>query len=285
MSLKGQINKVNADFFNAVRNASMKGSVDSEGGVYGTRKMTGYVCKVHPLDDGNEKLQGTVDVQEFGYEPGEDKYEGAGYHEGVMVSAIQPNRNGVFLMPSMYSDVVFAQDPVSMEEYILMCSHVDVVQMQSHSRVKIGVVETEAFKESEDDDNDSPDIDDLEETGNSSCTQYNSEGIVHTVKNKDGEITVSQTASEIIVTAKDSTVTITADGKVRVSAKDLEITGESTFKTSSPKTILDGDSVEITGNSFVRKGKSNLDGNGGFCGIPVCPFTGAIHAGSTITEG
>lgn len=262
MSLKGQINKVNGDFFSAVRNASMRGNIDSEGGMYGTRKTVGYVCKVHSLDDENDELCGTVDVQEFGYEPGEDKYEGVGYHEGVKVSAIQPNKNGVYLMPSMYSDVVITQDPISFEEYVLMYSHVDVIQMQSHTKVKVGVVETEAFKESEDDD-DSPDVDDLQETGNAAYTQYDKGKIIHAVKTKDGEVTISQIGSEIEIKAKDSTITVTTDGKVTLSAQQ----------------------VEIKGGNFISKGKANLDGNGGFCGIPVCPFTGAIHTGSTITGG
>lgn len=285
MSLKGKINKVNGDFFSAVRNASMKGNVDSEGGMYGTRKIIGYVCKVHPLDDEKDELRGTVDVQEFGYEPGEDKYEGAGYHEGVKVSAIQPNKNGIYLMPSMYSDVVITQDPISFEEYVLMYSHVDMIQMQSHTNIKVGVVETEKFKESESDDDDSPDVDDLKETGNAAYTQYNKDSIAHIVKTKDGEVTVSQAANKFTITAKDSVVTISTDGKVSISAKNVEIIGSSSLKTSSPKTTLDGNSVEVTGSSFVRKGKANLDGNGGFCGIPVCPFTGAVHTGSTITGG
>ena len=262
----------------------MKGYIDSEGGMYGTRKIVGYVCKVHPLDDDSDELKGTVDVQEFGYEPGEDKYEGAGYHEGVKVSAIQPNKNGAYLMPSMYSDVVIAQDPISFEEYILMYSHVDIIQMQSHTKVRVGVVETETFKESEDDD-DSPDVDDLKETGNAAHTEYSKGNIIHTVKTKDGEVIVSQAADKFTITAKNSVVTISTDGKVSISAKDVEITGSSSLKTSSPQTTLDGNSVEVTGSSFVRKGKANLDGNGGFCGIPVCPFTGAIHTGSTITGG
>lgn len=260
MSLKGQINKVNGDFFSAVRNASLKGNIDSEGGMYGTRKIVGYVCKVHSLDDENDSLRGTVDVQEFGYEPGEDKYEGAGYHEGVKCSAIQPNKNGVYLMPSMYSDVVIVQDPISMEEYVAMYSHVDMIQMQSRTTVKVGVVETEEFDEN---DEDSPDMDDLKETGNASFTEYSNSKIVHVVKTKGGDITITQSAENVTVTAKNATIAISADGNITLSAKQ----------------------VEVKGGTFISKGKANLDGNGGFCGIPVCPFTGAVHTGSTITGG
>ena len=73
---------------------------------------------------------------------------------------------------------------------------------------------------------------------------------------------VTQTAEGMEIKAKDSTITVTADGKVTITAKE----------------------VEFKGGSLIRKGKANLDGQGGFCGIPVCPFTGAVHTGSTITE-
>lgn len=285
MSLRGQINKVNRDFFDAVKKASMRGTVDAEGGTYGTRKITGYVCEVHGIDDENENLRGTVDVQEYGYEPGEDKYEGAGHHAGVLCSSIQPNKNGIFIMPALYSDVVITQDPISLDEYILMCSHVDVIQMRSRSSAHIGVVETEAFKESEDDDDDSPDMDDLKETGNAAYTNYNKDGITHTVKNKDGEIIIKQLAGQVEIEAKDTTVTISTKGEVTISAKNVNIASTSALKTSSPSTIIDGSNVEVTGGSFVRRGKANLDGQGGFCGIAVCPFTGAIHTGSTIVGG
>lgn len=284
MSIRGKVNKLNGDFFSAVRSASMKGNVDAEGGIHGTRKIVGYVCEVHPLDDKNEKLRGTVDVQEFGYEPGEDKYEGAGYHEGVLCSAIQSNKSGVFLMPALYSDVIIVQDPVSLEEYVLMYSHVDVVQLQSRSKARIGVVETEEFKESEDDD-DQPDMDDLKETGNSATTEYTKNAIIQTVLSKNQGVTITQTADKVEVTAKNASVIITADGNVTISAKEVQVEGSSSIRTSSSNTTIDGNTVEVTGGSFIRKGKANLDGSGGFCGIPVCPFTGAVHTGSTITGG
>lgn len=285
MSLRGQINKVNNDFNNAVRNSAMRGSMDAQGGIYGTRKIVGYVCNVHKLDDENEELRGTVDVQEFEYEQGEDKIEGAGHHQGVFCSAIQNNKSGIYVMPTMYSDVVITQDPVTMEEYVLMCSHVDIIQMQSHDWVRVGVVETEEFNESENDDDSAPDYDELEETGNSAISEYNKEHIVHTVKTKDDEIIITQTAKKIEIKAKDSTITIEADGRVVLSAKEVELTGDTSLKTSSPQTTINGNQVKVTGASFIRKGVANTDGQGGFCGIPVCPFTGAVHVGSMITGG
>ena len=284
MSLIGQINKVQGDFGNAVRNAAMRGSMDAQGGIFGTRKIVGYVCNVHGQDDENEKLRGTIDVQEYEYEQGEDKYEGAGHHQGVLCSAIQNNKSGYYIMPMMYSDVVIVQDPVTMEEYVLMCSHVDVIQLQSHQSIKVGVVETEEFKE-DDDDDEGADYDELEETGNVAYTEYDKEKILHSVKTKDGEITIKQSAEKVDIIAKDTTISIRTDGKVTLSAKEVSITSDTSLKTTSPQTTIDGDQVEVTGNSFIRRGVANVDGQGGFCGIPVCPFTGAVHTGSTIVGG
>lgn len=284
MSLRGQINKINGNFANAVHNAAMRGNMDAQGGIYGTRKIIGYVCNVHGLDDEDEGLRGTIDVQEYEYEQDEDKYEGAGHHQGVLCSAIQNNKSGFYVMPTMYSDVVIVQDPVTMEEYVLMCSHVDVIQLQSHQSIKVGVVETEEFQES-DGETENPDYDELEETGNAACTEYNKERIIHSVKTKDGEITITQTAEKIDVVAKDTTLSVSADGKVTLSAKEVSISSSTSLKTTSPQTTIDGSQVEVTGSSFIRKGTANVDGLGGFCGIPVCPFTGAVHTGSTIAGG
>lgn len=284
MSLRGEINKVNGGFFNAVRNAAMKGNMDSRGAIYGTRKIVGYVCNVHGLDDEDKDLRGTIDVQEYEYEQGDSQYEGVGHHKGVLCSAIQNNKSGYYVMPTMYSDVIIVQDPVTMEEYVLMCSHVDIIQLQSHQSIKVSVVETEEFQESGEEDDDTPDYDELAETGNASCTEYDKEKIVHSVKTKDGGITITQTAEDVKIVAKDTIISIDVNGKVTLSAKEVSISSDTSLKTTSPQTTIDGKQVEVTGNTFIRKGTANVDGLGGFCGIPVCPFTGAIHTGSTITE-
>lgn len=259
MSLRGKVNTVSGDFVKAIQKASIQKVTDANGGVYGTRKIQGYVCNVHPINDEKDELRGTVDVQEFNCEPSEEKIEGAGLHKGVLCSAIQSNKSGLYVMPSLYSDVIIVQDPVSLEEYVLMCSHVDTIQMQSRTGIKVGVVETEPFDEN---DEDSPDMDDLEKTGNSAYSEYNKSRIIHAVRTNNGNVFVSQSPDGIAISAKDSKITITSDGKISISAKE----------------------VEFKGGSLIRKGKSNLDGQGGFCGIPVCPFTGAVHTGSTITE-
>ena len=262
MTLRGKINNINKDFFEAVRNTAMKGNVDAEGGLNGTRKIAGYVCKVHPLDDEDERLRGTVDVQEYGYSLEDGDAEGAGYPEGVMCSAIQANECGMYMMPTLLSDVVIVQDPVSLAEYVLMYSHVDVIQMEGHKKLKMGVKEIEPTKESDVETKDSEQEDEHKETGNAAMTEYDKGKIEHTVKAKNGSVVVTQTAEGVEIKAKDSTITVTADGKVTIAAKE----------------------VEFKGGSLIRKGKANLDGQGGFCGIPVCPFTGAVHTGSIITK-
>lgn len=288
MSLRGNLNKVRTDFAKSVRNTARNGMVDSKGSAWGTQKIVGYVCNVHGQDDENEELRGTVDVQEWDYEIGEDKLEGAGWHEGVKVSAIQNNKSGVFLMPSLYSDVVIVQDPFSLEEYVLMCSHVDVIQMQSHQSIKLGVVETKEFDE---DDDDSPDYDELEETGNASTTEYDKDKVVQIVKTKDGEVVITQNATSVEVNAKDSVVIINTDGSITVQSKSVDIKADDsvTIKTKNVDVKADSSAsitsqtTEVKEGQFIRKGTSNVDGAGGFCGIPVCPFTGAVHTGSIIT--
>lgn len=287
MSLRGEVYKIKTDFANGIQNVARKGMIDSEGSTWGTQKITGYVCGVHGLDDPDESLRGTVDVQDWNYEIGEDKIEGAGWHGGVLCTAIQNNKTGVYIMPSLYSDVVIVQDPASLAEYVLMCSHVDVIRLQSRQTIKVGVVETKDFNE---DDDNSPDMDDLEETGNASVTEYDKEKIVHTVKTKDGEVVITQTADTVIVNAKDSVITIKTDGSIDVKAKTANVTVENgaTMKcktldvTADTSANLTSQTTEVKEGSFIRKGTCAPDGNGGFCGIPVCPFTGAVHIGTTI---
>lgn len=270
MSLQGSVNKVAPEFLKAMRNASLKGRVGKDGGMLGTQKIYGYVCNVHDFDDEDESLRGTVDVQEFGkgtysqYYDDDDYIDGAGCHIGVLLSAINNNKNGVWLMPMLYSEVIIVQDPTGNNEYVLMCSHVDVIHLQSHKTAKIGVTETEEFQEGAD----GPDFEDLPETGNATSSDYDKDKIVHSVKTKDGEVTITETINGTEVKMKDSVIKINSDGSVDVKAKNITVTGDRT---------------EFKDGVLIRKGTSNADAQGGFCGIPVCPFTGAVHVGSTIT--
>lgn len=285
MSLQGNINKVVPEFLKAMRNASLKGRVGKDGGMLGTQKIYGYVCNVHDFDDEDESLRGTVDVQEFGkgtydqYYDDDDYIDGAGCHVGVLLSAINNNKNGVWLMPMLYSEVIIVQDPTGNNEYVLMCSHVDVIHLQSHKTIKVGVTETQEFQEGAD----GPDFEDLEETGNATSTDYDKDQILDTVKTKDGEVTVKRTIDGVVVNAKDSVVTIKSDGSVSVQCKKVTVNADNSVDVKSDGITVTGQTTEFKEGVLIRKGTSNADAQGGFCGIPVCPFTGAVHVGSTIT--
>ena len=147
-------------FAEAVQAIAKKGLTDRNGRVLYTGRISGYVCYVYPEGD---EWEGTIDVQEFGkYDNfSEDGAVAVGLHEHVRISAIQNNKSGYLLVPQLYSEVVIVQDPISQEEYVISFSHVDVVQLQSHQKVSVGVSETKEFEEDKDHDKD---FDNLEQT-------------------------------------------------------------------------------------------------------------------------
>lgn len=135
-----------------------------------TEKTSGYVVKLHT--DENDELFGTVDVQEYVSEEadGQAIKDGlsVGLHEGVYLSAIQNNENGMVIVPYLYSDVVITTDPDTLKEYVIQYSHADSVQLDAHSKVVVGTTETKEWEENED----SPDVDQLEKTGVHAHTTY-----------------------------------------------------------------------------------------------------------------
>lgn len=158
------------------------------GGGAGSR-ITGFVKKIHDQED--DELFGTIDVQEFNtpsFAQEEDGIE-IGLHEGVFLSAIQNNR-GYLIVPKLYSEVTIASDPETQTEYVVMFSHVDLIQLDSHEKVSVGVREREAF-DVEDEDGD--DINDLKLTGIETNTTYTKDSVTTTVvADKDKKNTVRQ---------------------------------------------------------------------------------------------
>lgn len=87
-------------------------------------------------------------------------------------------------------------------------------------------------------------------------------------------------------------------GKIRMDSSgnlDIEMTGNSTVKVSGNSTIevsgnadikvsgscnIDSPDVNITGASLTVKGTATPTGDGPFCGIPACLFTGYSHISS-----
>lgn len=153
MSLKGGINKYSGDVRRSIGQMARQGMTGPDGAVRGTKKIIGYVCAIHEEGD----LAGTIDVQEFNYEPDEYPIMGTGHHEGVLLSAIQDNSDGVLIVPMLYSEVVIVQNPTDGQEYVIMYSHAKRIQMLAHSLegeddgvIEIGVTETEKLIETDD---------------------------------------------------------------------------------------------------------------------------------------
>ena len=167
----------------------------------GGSRITGFVKKIH--DDESDELFGTIDVQEF-YTPSFSQDENdveAGLHEGVYLSAIQNNQEGFLIIPKLYSEVTIAQDTQSQTEFVVMYSHVDIIQLDSHEKVSVGVREREDF----DDDEEGDDISELKLTGIKTNTTYTKDSVTTEVQaDKDGK----QTASQIIGKDNGGTVLI-----------------------------------------------------------------------------
>lgn len=171
-----QFNDLSANeaIYEAIRQIALHKLVNPKNNVIkNTSRISGYVIKIHT--DENDELYGTVDVQEYNdsLANNQAKDEGlpVGLHEGVFLSAIQNNDNGLITIPYLNSDVVIATDPDTLKEYVVAYSHADTVQIDTHTKTIIGVTETKEFEESED----SPDVDQLEKTGLHAHTEYTKE--------------------------------------------------------------------------------------------------------------
>lgn len=174
----------------AIQRIALQGHVDPSSGVWhDSARITGYVAKIH--DDESDELFGTVDVQEYNTRAfvQEENDVQFGYHEGVYLSALQNNKEGYLIIPKLYSEVTIALDPESRKEYVVMFSHVDLIQLDSHDKISIGVREREEF----DNDEDGDDIDELELTGIATNVAFTKDSITTTVvADKDGKNTVTQ---------------------------------------------------------------------------------------------
>lgn len=177
-------------------------------GIGTARMIHGYVAKIHN-DEGDEEFEvygGTIDVGEF---PDETASSEPIIHKGVLLSGTKENNGGFLIIPTLFSDVTIVSDAATKYMYVLNFSHADIIYINSHNEVKVGVTETE---ELDPEDNDSPDYDELEKTGNESFTKYLAELIETVSRNKDGkEITITITPESIIQTVDKSQVTQTTD--------------------------------------------------------------------------
>lgn len=278
MSITGNAHKYSGDIKSAINAIAKNGITDPNGAIRGTQKIIGYVCAIH--EDG--ELAGTIDVQEYNFEPDEYINKGTRHHKGVLLSAIQENEDGVWIVPMMFSDVMIVQNPTDGHEYVIMYSHAKKIQWKAHEDIEIGVTEVEDFVET--DDGLDKDYNELEPTGNKTSTHYNSTSIIDKVTSKDDEqgFTEEKTVTQKTITVGDTkividgqNVTIETSGKVSIKSNDVKI--------ESSNVGIESSNVEITGGTLKTKGQSSTDLQGPFNAIKVCPFSGAPHCGSTVS--
>lgn len=218
----------------AIRKIALGRSIDrvdmshcGTGGVGTARLIHGYVAKINNEED---EYLGTIDVGEF---PDETASPEPIIHKGVLLSGLQDNSGGFLIIPTLFSDVTIVTDAATKYAYVVNFSHADFIQILSHTESVIGVAETE---ELDAENNDSPDYDQLEKTGNESFTRYTAEAIHTLVKNKkdkQAEITVepesiaqkvdksqfNQTTEKLEQNVNGTSVVV-ADKKVTIGSED-----------------------------------------------------------------
>lgn len=214
--------------------------MDSKNIIKGTRKITGYVVKINT--DG--ELAGTIDVQEYLNDVGtalpNDDGVRLGYHQGVYLSSLQDNSNGFLIVPKLYSDVVIFSDPASRREYVVMFSHVDVIRLDSHDTITVGVREREAYDEG---DENGKTVEELDDTGVFSQTSYTKNSVVTEVQDEDD----ANHSSLLIDGEKIEAVAGDDKSSLKVSQEQVHI------KHDKAETVLD-DKQHLSqfGNSLVK---------------------------------
>lgn len=107
------------------------------------------------------------------------------------------------------------------------------------------------------------------------CISITPDTITIGVFDKDSEYKDDETPKmkTKVVIDSDGNVSVESAGKIDIKADDdISIDGG-------------GNNIAISNATFkTNGGVSNADGQGGFCGIPICPFTGAPHVSSTINN-
>lgn len=223
------MNKNNINSHQTIRDAIQKIALHgiqnkNKGTINGTEKISGYVAKIHTEGD----LAGTIDVQEF--VDTDSSNPDNGYHIGVLLTAIQNNMSGLLVVPKLYSEVIITKDVGSQTEYVIMTSHVDVLQLISHDHTKVGVVELEEYNP---DDPESPDIDELSPTDSSATTEYTKESANTYVKNSDHTAKIEVAPDRIYMDSDNAST-------------NLEITPEhALLQHDSSSVVLDDNQVEI----------------------------------------
>ena len=214
-------------------------------GIGTARMIHGYVAKVHddPGDGEYKEYAGTIDVGEF---PDETASSQPVIHKGVLLAGLKDNSGGFLIIPTLFSDVTIVTDAATKYAYVLNYSHAKIIQLSSHTETVIGVTETE---ELDAEDNDSPDYNELEKTGNESFTRYTAEKVVTTVKNKDGKEATRTIEPELIRTQVDKSEVTQATGRIQ------QKVGSTTVTLADQKVVLgDENATEplVLGNQLAQ---------------------------------
>ena len=214
-------------------------------GIGTARMIHGYVAKVHdnPGDSEYKEYAGTIDVGEF---PDETTSSEPVIHKGVLLAGLKDNSGGFLIIPTLFSDVTIVTDAATKYAYVLNYSHARVIQLCSHDETIIGVTETE---ELDAENNDSPDYDELEKTGNESSTKYTAEKITATVKNKDGKEAVQTLEPEIISQKVDKS------GMTQTTDKIQQKVGSTTVTLADKKVTLGNENATeplVLGNQLAQ---------------------------------
>lgn len=90
-------------------------------------------------------------------------------------------------------------------------------------------------------------------------------------RNEDGEV--------------QAVLSLLNDGKVKLETPEkVSVATETNIEVSaSQKMTLKAQQMELTGGMLKCKGTATPSGQGPFCAIPVCPFTGAPQCGTDVS--
>jgi hypothetical protein len=252
-------NRENDVIKRAIQSIAWHGRLNSKtGAMRETARITGYVSKIHT--DTSDPLCGTIDVQEYDSvrcdENGDPLYDGIdeGLHEGVYLSAMQDSAGGYVIVPRLYSEVTISKDAGTNKEYVVMYSHVSLIQLDAHDTVRIAVRGREDY---DTEDEYSDDVHELKETGERSVTEYSKSGITTTVENEENNIkTVSEISSDRI------TQSVGDKSSITVKPDEIDVTVGSDGVTVKEKevTVKGGDSqVKVTNDTVYVGADSNTD--------------------------
>lgn len=89
-----------------------------------------------------------------------------------------------------------------------------------------------------------------------------------------------KTYSEDEIPETKTKIIIDSDGNIQVTSKgNIEVNAGGNIKIDGGENEV---SLENIGTLKTNGGTSMANGQGGFCGIPICPFTGAAHVSNEI---